>query len=98
MGGLGGGGGGGVGGGGVGAWRDAGVGGGGGKGGFFPKEPLCPAKPPMVHEFTQCGWPKAAGGPPPTPPFPPIFGAVRRERGRFSPPFPIQHAARVGGP
>ena len=38
---------------------------------------------------------KAARVPPPTPP--PRFGGVRRERGRFSPPFPIQHAARVGG-
>ena len=25
-------------------------------------------------------------------------GFSQRERGRFSPPFPIQHAARVGGP
>ena len=70
---------------------------GGGRGG---------AKGPMSCEFMPCGWPgppwKSCPGtppyPPPPPPPPPRFGGVRRERGRFSPPFPIQHAARFGGP
>ena len=36
------------------------------------------------------------GTPPPNPP-PPPPRVLGRERGRFSPPFPIQHAAKVGG-
>ena len=68
--------------------------------GFFSqKTPMPCAKPPMVHEYTRCGWSgpprKSCRGTPPTPPPPP---PVRRAKGRFHIQKPIQHAARVGGP
>ena len=76
-------------------------GGGGGRGGWVNRRwsvSLCRMGGLALHG-------KAARVPPPYPPPPPRvlsppprFGGVRRERGRFSPPFPIQHAARVGGP
>ena len=75
-------------------------GGGGGAFWFFPKRLLCPVRN-RLWSVSLCGvgglalHGKAARVPPPYPP--PRFGGVRRERGRFSPPFPIQHAARVGG-
>ena len=38
---------------------------------------------------------KAGGVPPPYPPPPRVLGGGRRERGRFSPPFPIQHVVTL---
>ena len=89
----------------VGRGRGGGVGGVGEdqRGVFSKRAPMPCVKTPMVHEFTYAVWVACSSteklaGYPALPPPPPRFAGVRRERGRFSPPFPIQHAARVGGP